>query len=270
MTNTTRISRPSPTPPTTAASAADRPTHAGTRASSSARARRLRRLPLPSSPTPSMATPAIFTAASSPRLLDEAMSKAVRAIGQSAMTRKMEVDYLRPVPSGVPLRIEGRVVRSEHASTWAEASILDAEGEMLAKANGLFIEILRKPKIARGGPTEPPRSTLTAIATDACNQCTMLIVSCVTVSNVVTDLALASNARCAMIRSENSVEMFTFDASSASSCIVPSPDVPDAPTMPCRWPAWWRNCRRPAIRSPCRLVTLAKRQLTHVLLLPFE
>ena len=38
-------------------------------------------------------------------LLDEAMSKSVRALGKLAMTRKMEVDYLRPVPSGVPLRI---------------------------------------------------------------------------------------------------------------------------------------------------------------------
>ena len=32
-------------------------------------------------------------------LLDEAMSKAVRARGLTAMTRQMEVEYLRPVPS---------------------------------------------------------------------------------------------------------------------------------------------------------------------------
>src|SRR5208282_5547740 len=31
-------------------------------------------------------------------LLDEAMSKAVRASGRTAMTRQMEVEYLRPVP----------------------------------------------------------------------------------------------------------------------------------------------------------------------------
>ena len=60
-------------------------------------------------------------------LLDEAMSKAVRALGQPSMTRKMEVDYLRPVPSGAPLRIEGRVVRSEGRKHWAEAVIVDAE-----------------------------------------------------------------------------------------------------------------------------------------------
>jgi uncharacterized protein (TIGR00369 family) len=33
-------------------------------------------------------------------LLDETMSKAVRAHGFTAMTRQMEIDYLRPVPSG--------------------------------------------------------------------------------------------------------------------------------------------------------------------------
>ena len=78
-------------------------------------------------------------------LLDEAMSKGVRALGKPAMTRKMEVDYLRPVPSGVAIRIEGRVVRSEQRKHWAEARILNAEGNTLAEASGLFIEISPKP-----------------------------------------------------------------------------------------------------------------------------
>jgi uncharacterized protein (TIGR00369 family) len=78
-------------------------------------------------------------------LLDEAMSKAVRALGKPAMTRKMEVDYLRPVPSGVPLCIEGRIVRSEGRKHWTEARILSAEGIALARANGLFIVIAAKP-----------------------------------------------------------------------------------------------------------------------------
>ena len=77
-------------------------------------------------------------------LLDEAMSKSVRALGRAAMTRKMEVEYLRPVPSGQPLRIEGRVLRSDQRKHWAEAHIANAEGKTLAKANGLFIEIASK------------------------------------------------------------------------------------------------------------------------------
>src|ERR1035437_4313355 len=60
-------------------------------------------------------------------------------------------------------------------------------------------------------------------------QVIMLIVSCVTVSNVVMALELASNARCAMIRLENSAEMFTFDASRAPSWMLPNPLDPAVP-----------------------------------------
>ena len=74
-------------------------------------------------------------------LLDEAMSKAVRALGRSSMTRKIEVDYLRPVPSEVQLRLEGRIVRSEPRKHWAEARILDEKAKVLAEAKGLFIEV---------------------------------------------------------------------------------------------------------------------------------
>ncbi|MGD0155300.1 MAG: PaaI family thioesterase [Terracidiphilus sp.] len=77
-------------------------------------------------------------------LLDEAMSKAVRAGGHVSMTRKIEVDYLRPVPSGVPLRIEGRVVRNERRKHWAEARVLNEEGRVLAEGKGLFVEVTPK------------------------------------------------------------------------------------------------------------------------------
>lgn len=74
-------------------------------------------------------------------LLDEAMSKAVRARGFSAMTRHLEIDYLRPVPTGKPLRFEGHVTRNEGRKHWTEAKILNAEGSLLAHGKGLFIEI---------------------------------------------------------------------------------------------------------------------------------
>jgi len=74
-------------------------------------------------------------------LLDETMSKAIRASGYTAMTRHMEVDYQRPVPSGAPLRLEGRITRNDGRKHWAEARILDAEGVLLAQGKGLFIEV---------------------------------------------------------------------------------------------------------------------------------
>ncbi len=77
-------------------------------------------------------------------MLDEVMSKSVRARGLTSMTRQMEIDYLRPVPSCAPLRMEGRVVRSEGRKYWIEAKILNAEGTTLAKGKGLFIEVHAK------------------------------------------------------------------------------------------------------------------------------
>jgi len=78
-------------------------------------------------------------------LLDETMSKAVRAHGLVAMTRHMEVDYLRPVPSTEEIRLEGRVTRNDGRKHWTEASILDSEGKVLAHGKGLFIEVRRAP-----------------------------------------------------------------------------------------------------------------------------
>jgi uncharacterized protein (TIGR00369 family) len=74
-------------------------------------------------------------------LLDEAMSKANRAHGVTAMTRQMQVDYLRPVPSGVTNHIRGWVTRSEGRKHWTSAQIESSEGVVLAKATGLFIAI---------------------------------------------------------------------------------------------------------------------------------
>jgi uncharacterized protein (TIGR00369 family) len=74
-------------------------------------------------------------------LLDETMSKAVRARGLIAMTRHLEVDYKRPVPSCVQLRMEGRVVSDEGRKHWAEATVFGSDGHALAQGKGLFVEV---------------------------------------------------------------------------------------------------------------------------------
>jgi uncharacterized protein (TIGR00369 family) len=78
-------------------------------------------------------------------LLDETMSKAVRAHGLVAMTRHLEVDYQRPVPSTQEIRLEGRVTRNEGRKHWTEASIFDANDRLLAHGKGLFIEVKPAP-----------------------------------------------------------------------------------------------------------------------------
>jgi uncharacterized protein (TIGR00369 family) len=74
-------------------------------------------------------------------LLDEAMSKAVRARGFTAMTRHMEVDYLRPIPSGSFIRLEGHITHNEGRKHWVQARILNEHGDELAKSKGLFIDV---------------------------------------------------------------------------------------------------------------------------------
>ena len=77
-------------------------------------------------------------------LLDEAMSKSVRARNALAMTRELKVEYLRPVPSCTPIRIEGRIVKHEGRKYWAEATILNEHQTRLAHGSGIFIEIRPK------------------------------------------------------------------------------------------------------------------------------
>lgn len=78
-------------------------------------------------------------------LLDETMSKSVRAKGLAAMTRHMEIEYHRPVPSQTAIRMQGRVTRSEGRKHWAEAHIFDSDGKLLAGAKGLFVEVRPRP-----------------------------------------------------------------------------------------------------------------------------
>jgi uncharacterized protein (TIGR00369 family) len=74
-------------------------------------------------------------------LLDETMSKSIRARGLTAMTRHLEVDYKRPVPSCSPIRMEGHITRDEGRKHWAEATIFGGDGHALAHGRGLFIEV---------------------------------------------------------------------------------------------------------------------------------
>ena len=87
-------------------------------------------------------------------LLDETMSKAVRSHNVVGMTRHMEVDYRRPVPCSTPIRLEGRLYHHEGRKHWAEASILDEAGNVLAHAEGLFVEV--RPRPEKAAPTEEP------------------------------------------------------------------------------------------------------------------
>lgn len=74
-------------------------------------------------------------------LLDEAMSKANRQFGVLAMTRQMEVEYLRPVPLGAGLTLIGRHLEASGRAHRCEAEIANENGVVLARAKALFIEV---------------------------------------------------------------------------------------------------------------------------------
>lgn len=76
-------------------------------------------------------------------LLDEAMSKANRQFGVLAMTRQMEVEYLKPVPLGAPLLLTGRHMSGAGRIHNCEAQLATADGLVLATAKGLFIAVDR-------------------------------------------------------------------------------------------------------------------------------
>jgi uncharacterized protein (TIGR00369 family) len=84
-------------------------------------------------------------------LLDEAMGKVNKLYGLVALTRRMEIDYQRPVPLGVPLLISGRAadVPSDGRKHFRIGEIRNEAGELLAASTGLFIEIDPEAMFAR-------------------------------------------------------------------------------------------------------------------------
>jgi uncharacterized protein (TIGR00369 family) len=87
-------------------------------------------------------------------LLDEAMSKANRAREVVAMTRQMEIDYLRPVPLRQPLTLRAAHISAAGRVHRCTAELVNANGEILARAKALFIAI----DPAKFRKSEPVRS----------------------------------------------------------------------------------------------------------------
>jgi uncharacterized protein (TIGR00369 family) len=74
-------------------------------------------------------------------LMDEAMGKVNKIHDVVAMTRHMEIDYLRPCPLGQPLTVTGGFLRRDGRKIFLHGEIHDAAGKLLVRAKGLFIVI---------------------------------------------------------------------------------------------------------------------------------
>jgi uncharacterized protein (TIGR00369 family) len=74
-------------------------------------------------------------------ILDEAMGKVNKIRQVIALTKDIEIQYLKPVPLGKPLRVESwelRVRGRRHINT---AEIFNQHGDVLARGQGTFIAI---------------------------------------------------------------------------------------------------------------------------------
>lgn len=73
-------------------------------------------------------------------LLDEGMAHAAAAAGYRGVTAELTARFRAPVPIGEPLRITGRVAWRRGRVFGLEASVLAADGTLLAEGTGKFVE----------------------------------------------------------------------------------------------------------------------------------
>src|SRR5438270_8640893 len=74
-------------------------------------------------------------------LLDEAMGKVNKLRHVVALTKTMEIEYMRPVPLRKPIVVEGYEVSVHGRKHTNAAEIRNEAGEVLARSTGLFIVI---------------------------------------------------------------------------------------------------------------------------------
>jgi uncharacterized protein (TIGR00369 family) len=74
-------------------------------------------------------------------ILDEAMGKVNKLRRVIALTSEITVRYLKPVPLHTPLRVESREVRVEGRKHVNMAEIMNEQGDVLARSEGLFVAV---------------------------------------------------------------------------------------------------------------------------------
>ena len=74
-------------------------------------------------------------------LLDEAMGKVNRFRGVRAVTAELKIEYLRPVPVGQEIVVEAHEVETNGRNLFHESEIRTAEGLVLARGRGRFVDI---------------------------------------------------------------------------------------------------------------------------------
>lgn len=74
-------------------------------------------------------------------LLDEVMAKVSRFAKDHAVTAKLTVEYLKPVPVGTDLIVEGWEIERNGRDRFRHGEIRNSAGVVLARGRGHFVEI---------------------------------------------------------------------------------------------------------------------------------
>ncbi len=74
-------------------------------------------------------------------LLDEAMAHAAGYAGHRGVTAAVNVRFRKPVPLEQPIEVRGHLTSQRRNVLGVEASVLDSEGSVLARAEGSFISL---------------------------------------------------------------------------------------------------------------------------------
>jgi acyl-coenzyme A thioesterase PaaI-like protein len=77
-------------------------------------------------------------------LLDEAMGKCNKLADVVAMTRTMEVDYLRLVPLRTSLLVRAWSTKRQGRKHWVAGEITTEDGQVLARGHGFFLGVDRE------------------------------------------------------------------------------------------------------------------------------
>jgi acyl-CoA thioesterase FadM len=77
------------------------------------------------------------------------MSKANKLKSKVALTRRIEIEYLRPVPLAQPLVVQGRVSRMSGRALYNSAELRNATGHVLARGRGKFLAVDAEKMFAR-------------------------------------------------------------------------------------------------------------------------
>lgn len=94
---------------------------------------------------------------------DDVLGHVIRLVGVAAVTRRLEVDYRRPVVLGERHRLRARLDGTEGRKLWISGEATGADGAVRFSARGLFIRVGIEHFLAGLPPDERARAE-TALA----------------------------------------------------------------------------------------------------------